>query len=142
VIGGSGGRTLIAFSRKEKLSNNLGSVIKQRRLMAELTLSKLSDMSGVSVSELGRIEGGERFPSVTILRKIAKPLDLGESELFTFAGYLSPHRHSVAESRPPYSSRRLDPYVAAVLAQKPLEVQRIVIALLAILKSMTKGTAQ
>ena len=123
-------------------SKNLGSLIKQRRFMAELTLSKLSAMSGVSQSHLGRIERWERFPSASILRKIAKPLGIGEGELFTFAGYLSPHRHSVAESRPPYSSGELDPYVATVLSQEPLEVQRTVLAILSILKSMTKGTAQ
>ena len=70
--------------------SGLPRIIKQQRIMRELTLSKLSAMSGVSASELGRIEQRERFPSATILRKIAKPLDLAESELFIFAGYLSP----------------------------------------------------
>jgi transcriptional regulator with XRE-family HTH domain len=129
----------MAFSRRRKLNNNLGSLIKQQRLMEELTLSKLSDMSGVSASELGRIERGERFPSPTILRKIAKPLDLGENELFIFAGYLSPQPHNMVES---FSNKRLDPYVATVLSQKSLEVQRLALAILSILKSMTKGTAQ
>ena len=119
--------------------NNLGKLIKQRRLMAELTLQKLSLMSGVSTSELGRIERGKRFPSATILRKIAKPLDLGESELFIFAGYLSPQPSSTVESP---SGGRLDPYVATVLSQEPLEVQRNVLAILSILKSLTKGIAQ
>ena len=120
-------------------SNNLGSVIKQRRLMSELTLTKLSLMSGVSASELSRIEKGERFPSATILRKIAKPLDLGESELFIFAGYLSSQPSNTIER---FNSRRLDPYVATVLSQKPPEIQRIVPAILSIVKRMTKGTDQ
>jgi len=106
--------------------------------MAELTLQKLSLMSGVSISHLGRMERGERFPSVMILRKIAEPLGFGEGELFTFAGYLSPHPLNTVES---FSSRRLDPYVAAVLSQKPLEVQRLVITILSMLKIMTKSTA-
>jgi transcriptional regulator with XRE-family HTH domain len=131
---------MLASSRhKEKLSNDLGRILKQRRLMAELTLRKLSLMSGVSASELGRIERGERFPSATILRKIAKPLNLGESELFTLAGYLSPQSSSPVESP---RSGRLDPYVVNLLSQEPLEVQRIVIAILSILKSMTKGITQ
>jgi transcriptional regulator with XRE-family HTH domain len=119
--------------------NNLGSLIKQRRLMAELTLQKLSLMSGISASALGRIEQGERFPSATILRKIAKPLDLSESELFIFAGYLSPQPSNTVDS---FSSRRLDPYVADLLSQEPLEVQRIVLTILSILKSLTKSTTQ
>jgi transcriptional regulator with XRE-family HTH domain len=124
------------------LSNNLGSLIKQQRIMRELTLQQLSAMSRVSQSHLGRIERRERFPSAHILRKIAKPLGFSEDELFALAGYLSPHRYSVAESRPPYSSGELEPYVATVLSQEPLEVQRTVLAILFMLKSMTKGTAQ
>lgn len=93
-------------------------------------------MSGVSTSELGRIERGERFPSVTILRKLAEPLGFGEGELFIFAGYLSPQPSNTVES---FSNRRLDPYVANLLSQKPLEVQRSVIAILSILKIMAKG---
>jgi len=107
--------------------------------MAKLTLSKLSDMSGVSTSELSRIERGHRSPSPTILRKIAKPLDLSEIKLFIFANYLSPQPLNTVES---FSNRRLDSYVATVLSQKPLEVQRLALSILAILKSMTKGTAQ
>lgn len=99
-------------------------------------------MSGVSQSYLGRIERWERFPSAHVLRKIAKPLGFEEDELFALAGYLSLHRHSVAESRPPYSSGELDPYVATVLSQKSLEVQRTALAILSILKIMTKNTAQ
>jgi len=107
-----------------------------------LTLQGLARASGVSSSYLGRIEKGKRFPSAYVLRKIAKPLHFEEDELFALAGYLSPHRHSVAESRPPYSNGELDPYVATVLSQKSLEVQRTALAILSILKIMTKNTAQ
>ena len=120
-------------------SNNLGSVIKQRRLMAGLTLSKLSGMSGVSASELGRMERGERFPSAHTLRKIAEPLGFGEGELFTFAGYLSSQTSGTVESP---SSRRLDPYVAAMLSQEPVEIQRAVVTILSVLKSMAKEVGQ
>jgi transcriptional regulator with XRE-family HTH domain len=99
-------------------------------------------MSGVSQSHLSRIERWERFPSAHVLQKIAKPLGFEEDELFALAGYLSPHRHRVAESRPPYSSGELDPYVATVLSQEAPEVQKTVLTILSILKSMTKGTAQ
>jgi len=40
--------------------NNLGKILKQRRLMAPLTLQKLSAKSGVSASHLGRIESYQR----------------------------------------------------------------------------------
>ncbi len=111
--------------------NDLGKILKQKRAMIPLTLQQLATRSGVSASHLGRIERGERFPSAHILGKIAKPLDLGESELFTLAGYLP---SSEGESETPI--RKLDPYVASVLASEPVEVQRTVIAILTILKSI------
>jgi len=117
---------------------NLGKMIKQRRLMMELTLYQLSVMSGVSESHLGRIEKGERFPSARVLRKIAKPLHFGEGELLTFAGYLSPQPSNTVESA---SERQLDPHVARVLSQEPLEVQRAILGILSMLKYIAKGIA-
>ena len=54
-------------------SNDLGKLLKQRRVMIPLALQELAAASGVSSSHLGRIERGERFPSAHILHKIAKP---------------------------------------------------------------------
>ncbi len=122
--------------------NHLGRIIKQQRVSLPLTLQELSAKSGVSASHLGRIERGERFPSAHILQKIAKPLGFEEDELFTLAGYLSPQSPMIAEKIPPYSGERLDPYVARVLAQEPVEMQRAVIGILAILKSIAKSTRQ
>lgn len=119
--------------------SNLGSLLKQQRLRVPLTLRELTDLSGVSSSHLGRIERGERFPSASILRRIAKPLGFEEDELFTLAGYLSPMPSGVAEAHPDYSGRQLDPYVAKVLAEEPAEVQRAVIGILSMLKSIAKS---
>ncbi len=118
---------------------NLGRIIKQQRVMVPLTLKELADMAGISSSHLGRIERGERFPSGRILRKIAKPLGFEEGELFTLAGYLSPRLPTMAEAGPGYSGDRLDPYVARMLAQEPVETQRAVIGILTILKSIAKS---
>jgi len=124
-------------------NENLGKIIKQRRVMVPLTLRELTDMSGVSSSHVGRIERGERFPSARILRKIAKPLGFEEDELFALAGYLSPQSPGVAENPVEYSGGQLDPYVARVLAQEPVAVQHAVIGILTMLKSiagsMVKG---
>lgn len=128
---------LIAMERDT--SNNLGEIIRQGRITQRLTLSHLSAMSGVSSSHLGRIERGERFPSGSILRKIAEPLGFEENELFTLAGYLSPNPPGIAESRTRYGGGELDPYVARILAQEPVDVQRAVIGILTILKSIAKS---
>ena len=99
-------------------------------------------MSGVSSSHLGRIEKGGRFPSARILQRIAHPLGFAEDELFALAGYLSPHTPGIAEGTREYTGGQLDPYVARVLAQEPLEVQRAIIGILTILKSMARGMAE
>jgi len=119
--------------------SHLGGILKQQRISLPLTLPKLATVSGVSASHLGRIERGERFPSAYILQKIAKPLNFEEDELFTLAGYLTPQSPMIAEERLGYGGERVDPYVARVLAQEPVEVQRTVIGILTILKSIAKS---
>ncbi len=121
---------------------HLGKIIRQQRISLSVTLQELEAKSGVSASHLGRIEKGERFPSAHILRKIAKPLGFEEDELFTLAGYLSPQAAMIAEKAPNYNSRRLDPYVSRLLAQEPVEVQRSVIGILTILKSIAKSISK
>ena len=69
-------------------SQNLGTIVRLQRNRLGLTLLDLSKKSGISVSHLGRIENAQRYPSTTVLRKIAQPLKLDENELFNLAGYL------------------------------------------------------
>jgi transcriptional regulator with XRE-family HTH domain len=121
-------------------NNDLGRILKQQRVTVPLTLQELAKESGVSSSHLGRIERGERFPSARILRKIARPLGFNEDELFTLAGFLSPQSSGVAEeSGARYSARQLDPYVAKMLAEEPPEVQRAIIGILSLLKTIARG---
>ena len=101
-----------------------------------MRLRELAAKSGVSASHLGRIERGNRFPSASILKKIAQPLGFGESELFMYAGFLEAKPSSAGVE---YNASRLDPYVASVLAQEPADMQRTVIAILGILKSITSN---
>lgn len=122
-------------------NRNVGLLIKRQRVAIPLTLRELAVTSGVSSSHLGRIERGERFPSAHILRRIAKPLGFEEDELFTLAGYLSPQSSSITESRSEYIGGGLDPYVARVLAHESPEVQRAVIGILSMLKSIARGMA-
>ena len=122
--------------------NHLGSIIKQHRTAMRLTLRELATASGLSASHLGRIELGERLPSAYILRRIAKPLAFDEVELFTLADFLSPISTDNAKERLVETVPRLDPYVAKALAEEPLEVQRSVIGILTILKSLTRSAAR
>ena len=119
-------------------SQDLGMVIKLQRIFTGLTLRELSNRSGVSSSHLSRIEKGDRFPSGHILQRIAKPLGFKESELLASAGYLSLQPSTVTEVIAENNVKQLDPIVARILAQEPVEVQRTVVAVLTLLKSIIK----
>ena len=121
---------------------HLGGMLKQQRMSLAMTLQELAAKTGVSASYLGRMERGERFPSAVILRKIAGPLGFEEDELFTVAGYLSSEHPGIAEKSPYYGCNRLDPYVANLLAQEPVEIQRAVIGILSILKGLARNVSQ
>jgi transcriptional regulator with XRE-family HTH domain len=123
-------------------NNDLGKIIKQQRINTPLTLQELAQESGVSSSHLGRIERGERFPSARILRRIAKPLGFNEDELFTLAGFLTPQTSGVGEKPAGYASRQLDPYVARMLAEETPEIQRSVIGILSLLKSIARSSSK
>jgi transcriptional regulator with XRE-family HTH domain len=124
------------------VDSDLSKILKRQRLSLPLTLRELSAMSGVSASHLGRIERGERYPSGSTLRRVAKPLGFEEDELFTLAGYLSPQTQGVAESHQHYGGGELDPYVARMLTQEPVDMQRAVIGILSILKNIAKSMAK
>ena len=127
----------------EPNGSNLGKIIKQQRLAIPLTLQELAATSSVSSSHLGRIERGERFPSARILRRIARPLGFDEDELFTLAGFLTPQTQGIAdEGGTRYSIRQIDPYVARILAEEPVEIQRSVIGILSLLKSVARGMSK
>jgi transcriptional regulator with XRE-family HTH domain len=117
-------------------NSSLGKILKQRRLMMPLTLQELGSAARVSSSHLGRIERGERFPSARILRRLAQPLHMEESELMSLAGYLSPEPTAAWHNARPI---QLDPYVSMVLSQEPVEVQRAMVAVLTVLKGMAKS---
>jgi transcriptional regulator with XRE-family HTH domain len=109
----------------------LGRIIRQSRVLASLTLKELSRLSGVSPSYLGRIENNKRFPSASVLRKIARPLGFDETELFMLAGYLPAASGDV---NPNGQATGLDPNVAKELGKEPPEVQFAVVAILEILR--------
>lgn len=116
--------------------NDLGKLLKQRRLMIPLTLHELSVAADVSASHLGRIERGERFPSARILRRLAQPLHMEEAKLMSLAGYLSPEPTATLRNA---GAMQLDPYVSMVLSQEPAEVQRAVVAVITVLKGIARS---
>ena len=121
------------------MRNDLGEIIRRQRVMMSLTLQELADRSDISPSYIGRIERGERFPSAGVLKKIARPLNFNINELFILAGYLPPQSGYKSELQSNSIDCGLDPYVSWILSQEPVEVQRAVISILAVVKGAYKA---
>jgi len=71
---------------------SLGSFIRRQRELANLSLRKLAQQSGVSAAILREIESGLRNPSQTILQSVAAALRLSAETLQLQAGVLDPRK--------------------------------------------------
>ncbi|MBA7705959.1 hypothetical protein ES703_114801 [subsurface metagenome] len=71
------------------MDNNLGLKLKARRKEKGLKLVDVSKLSGLHLGHISHIERGDRLPTGSTLKKLAKPLGFTEIELFKLAGLLS-----------------------------------------------------
>ncbi len=69
--------------------DSISKIVKQQRVLLDLTQAELAKKAGVSPTLIARLERGERYPSARTLTKLAKALDMNEIELFIYANYLS-----------------------------------------------------
>ena len=70
--------------------NSLGKYLRERRVAKGLSLRELADKSGISHTEIHRIETGKReYPTIRILMVLSKTLDLPDDEILRYAGYKS-----------------------------------------------------
>lgn len=58
--------------------------IKEIRINRGLTQKELSKLSGISESYIGDLERNEKEPTISILCRIAKALEVDIKELFTY----------------------------------------------------------
>ncbi|MCB1248282.1 MAG: helix-turn-helix transcriptional regulator [Acidimicrobiales bacterium] len=72
----------------EQRWNELGEFIREQRNRGELSLRKLSELSGISNPYLSQIERGLRRPSAEILQNIARALEISSETLYVRAGIL------------------------------------------------------
>ena len=63
-------------------AKEIGKVLKKIRFERDLTLDNVSTLTGVSKTMLGQIERGVSVPTVSVLWKIAKGLQVSLSTLF------------------------------------------------------------
>ncbi len=78
--------------RKKKSGSpgGIGEYIRRQRELANISLRKLAEQSGISAAVLREIEAGLRNPSRTILQSIAGVLRLSAETLQLQAGFLDP----------------------------------------------------
>ena len=67
------------------MSKKLGKMIKDARADKGLSQAALAESAGVSASEIGKIERGEKEPSQDVLKKMAKPLGFTQKALLEAA---------------------------------------------------------
>ena len=58
--------------------------LKEIRLSKKLNKSKLSELAGLDISYIGKIERGEKSPNLRTIIKLAKALDVPVKDLFDF----------------------------------------------------------
>jgi transcriptional regulator with XRE-family HTH domain len=80
----------MARSKPLPATSSIGEYIRRQRQLANISLRKLAEQSGVSAAMLHEIENGLRNPSGTIIQSIANVLRLSAETLQLQAGVLDP----------------------------------------------------
>ena len=60
---------------------NIGDTLKTLRLAKALTQQELSDISGVAVSTIVKIEHGRSKPKMTVIRRLSRALKVSPDRL-------------------------------------------------------------
>lgn len=63
------------------LQETMGLVIRRERRERQMTLKDLAERSALSVVYLGEVERGKKYPSATVLERVAEALALGVPDL-------------------------------------------------------------
>lgn len=78
---------------RDELENRweeLGEFIRDQRERTQMSLRRLSEVSGISNPYLSQIERGLRRPSAEILQQLARALSISAESLYIQAGMLEP----------------------------------------------------
>jgi transcriptional regulator with XRE-family HTH domain len=76
--------------KRAPAASSIGDYIRRQRQLANISLRKMAEQSGVSAAVLKEIENGLRNPSGTIIQSIARALRLSAETLQLQAGVLDP----------------------------------------------------
>lgn len=77
-------------AKRAAQTSSIGDYIRRQRELANISLRKMANMSGVSAGVLSEIEQGLRNPSRTLVQSIATALRLSAETLQLQAGVIDP----------------------------------------------------
>jgi transcriptional regulator with XRE-family HTH domain len=80
----------MAKPKRAPQTAGIGEYIRRQRELANISLRKMAEQSGISAAVLNEIEDGMRNPSGTIVQSIARVLRLSAETLQLQAGVLDP----------------------------------------------------
>jgi len=81
---------MVAKKKVPPSRRGVGEYIRAQRELANVSLRKMSEQSGISANVLQEIENGLRNPSGALLSSIARALRLSAETLYLQAGVLDP----------------------------------------------------
>ena len=76
------------------MAEPLGEFIRLQRVIANLSLRQLSDLTDVSNAYLSQVERGIYQPSAQVMKSIAGALKISAEELYARAGLLDEETHA------------------------------------------------
>lgn len=68
----------------EEICKQFAIKLKEIRLNKKLSKSKLSELAGLDISYIGKIERCEKFPNIKTIAKLAIALEVPVKDLFDF----------------------------------------------------------
>lgn len=79
-------------SKSTQSLSRIGGYIRRQRQLANVSLQKVAEQSGISAAVLKEIEAGLRQPSKTLIQSLAGALRLSAETLFLQAGVIDPQK--------------------------------------------------
>ena len=106
----------MAKSKSTPPLSRIGGYIRRQRELANISLQKVAEQSGISAAVLKEIEAGLRQPSKTLIQSLAGALRLSAETLFLQAGVIDPQEEEdIAIIREIRRDPHITPHQRAIL---------------------------
>jgi len=88
------------------METKVGTFIRTLRKEKKLTLMDISDKTGISFTQIGKIERGLHHPTRETVEKIAKALSFDQETLLNMAGYASVKNFEIIKVKHPETDKK------------------------------------